>query len=248
MKNIHLLPTDRSNDGYIIGKCIKGLSDVKLGQFVRTYYLMFDKDYFQPHNIHITSDEDIQEGDWCIDEDGIRKCTAHAGAMNHYYSKIILTTDPDLIKDGVQAIDDKFLEWFIKNPNCEYAVVKKNPKVRAIVKGFGIKSFDNGYKIIIPRKEIRLDEVFNDEKREGVKKFIDTHKEIRRILDGLSIEKLKEPNSFLNGVKCQDEKSDRKWSNEEVVDLLWLLYSSPNREVDFTTREELAEWFNKFKK
>jgi hypothetical protein len=33
--------------------------------------------------------------------------------------KIILTTDQDLIKDGVQAIDDEFLEWFVKNPSCE---------------------------------------------------------------------------------------------------------------------------------
>ena len=33
--------------------------------------------------------------------------------------KIILTTDKELIKDGVQAIDDDFLEWFVKNPSCE---------------------------------------------------------------------------------------------------------------------------------
>ena len=33
--------------------------------------------------------------------------------------KIILTTNQDLIKDGVQAIDDEFLEWFVKNPSCE---------------------------------------------------------------------------------------------------------------------------------
>jgi hypothetical protein len=37
-----------------------------------------------------------------------------------YYKKIILTTDQDLIKDGVQAIDDEFLEWFVSNPSCEY--------------------------------------------------------------------------------------------------------------------------------
>jgi hypothetical protein len=33
--------------------------------------------------------------------------------------KIILTTDRDLIADDVQAIDDEFLEWFVKNPSCE---------------------------------------------------------------------------------------------------------------------------------
>jgi hypothetical protein len=53
--------------------------------------------------------------------------------------KIILTTDQDLIKDGVQAIDDEFLEWFVKNPSCEFVEVDKeedelvspkNPKIR----------------------------------------------------------------------------------------------------------------------
>jgi hypothetical protein len=43
---------------------------------------------------------------------------------NHRYpvsesKKIILTTDQDLIVDGIQAIDDEFLEWFIKNNSCE---------------------------------------------------------------------------------------------------------------------------------
>jgi hypothetical protein len=33
--------------------------------------------------------------------------------------KIILTTDQELIKDGVQVIDDEFLKWFVKNPSCE---------------------------------------------------------------------------------------------------------------------------------
>ncbi len=39
------------------------------------------------------------------------------------FKKIILTTDQDLIKDGVQAIDDEFLEWFVKNPSCEYVPI-----------------------------------------------------------------------------------------------------------------------------
>jgi len=33
--------------------------------------------------------------------------------------KIILTANKLLIKDGVQTIDDDFLQWFVKNPSCE---------------------------------------------------------------------------------------------------------------------------------
>lgn len=39
--------------------------------------------------------------------------------FNNKPKKIILTTDPKLIADGVQSIDDNFLNWFVKNPSCE---------------------------------------------------------------------------------------------------------------------------------
>jgi hypothetical protein len=67
-----------------------------------------------------------------------------------YSKKIILTTDQDLIKDGVQAIDDKFLEWFVKNPSCEFVKITKD-KIRQD-KEFNDISHWNiyEYKIIIP--------------------------------------------------------------------------------------------------
>ena len=130
MKNIHILPTDKPSKGYVLGKCIKNLSDVKIGQFTKTYYLMFDKEYFQPQNIYIISDEEIKEGTWsmslCDDEsyEEIYQCKK-ANLVPIEDRKIILTTDQDLIKDGVQAIDNEFLEWFVKNPSCEFVEVRK---------------------------------------------------------------------------------------------------------------------------
>jgi hypothetical protein len=65
--------------------------------------------------------------------------------------KIILTTDGDLIKDGLQAIDDTFLEWFVRNPSCEKVDVIYDkdafPYGVETAKGYG------WYKIIIPREE-----------------------------------------------------------------------------------------------
>ena len=40
-----------------------------------------------------------------------------------YAYKVILTTNKSLIKDGVQEIDDEFLEWFVKNPSCEFVKI-----------------------------------------------------------------------------------------------------------------------------
>jgi hypothetical protein len=111
MKNIHVLPTD---------KPINLFKDIK-------NKLMFNKDWIEipigrvNQNIYITSDEEIKEGDWYLDMDLNKVCkniNMNEVSFNTN-KKIILTTNSDLIKDGVQAIDDEFLEWFVKNPSCE---------------------------------------------------------------------------------------------------------------------------------
>lgn len=40
------------------------------------------------------------------------------------YKEILLSTNDSLIKDGVQAIDDEFLEWFVANSSCEHVEVQ----------------------------------------------------------------------------------------------------------------------------
>ena len=64
--------------------------------------------------------------------------------------KIVITTDQDLIKDGVQAIDDEFLEWFVKNPICEEV------EVELLEYGFDEVPICK-YKIIIPKEEPKQD-------------------------------------------------------------------------------------------
>ena len=93
--------------------------------------------------LFITNSEEIKEGDYFIRYlDGkVYKSPIDKeifGSLN----KIILTTDQDLIKDGVQAIDDDFLEWFIKNPSCESVDVKT----------IDDSGWFYGYKIIIPKQ------------------------------------------------------------------------------------------------
>ena len=77
----------------------------------------------EKRNIYITNNEEIKEGDWCLKNTTIAKA-GHTETAKTYLSnnwnKIILATDQDLIKDGVQAIDDVFLEWFCENLNCEF--------------------------------------------------------------------------------------------------------------------------------
>ncbi len=151
MKNIHLLPTDKpSRLSYVI--CTE-----------KSTLTFFEDEMekgkrFFPQNIYITSsDEEIKEGDWVISNYGELIKISYKGSkvkenVNEFCKKIILTTDQDLIKDGVQPIEDYFLEWFVKNPSCEEVKVDLLPYdgTKSISKYWG-----GEYKIIIPQEETK---------------------------------------------------------------------------------------------
>jgi hypothetical protein len=101
-------------------------------------------------HIYITSDDEIKQGDWYIYKTNItQRKTINDCSDGSQFKKIILTTDPDLIEEGVQAIDDKFLEWFVKNPSCEsIKVVHKFDEDWSEESGAFEISY---YKIILPQ-------------------------------------------------------------------------------------------------
>jgi len=150
MKNVHILPTDKPSRLYLHSN-----NELQL----RTNIIRTSEDYLGTNqNIYITSDEEIKDC-WVLN--------SHINEvyfLKGYYGiqplakKIILTTDQDLIKDGVQSIDDEFLEWFVKNPSCEKVEVRK---VKQIPDGITYGMFGNdepptemNYKIIIPKEEL----------------------------------------------------------------------------------------------
>jgi hypothetical protein len=136
MKNIHSLPTDNPS------RIIKSHDNdfILLNTDAPNWFEINLKTTKQ--NIYITSDEitGFENNIWVIL--GTRVWlwqNTMALRTDNKPKKIILTTDSDLIKDGVQAIDDEFLEWFVNNPSCEEVEFKKiedelispkNPKIR----------------------------------------------------------------------------------------------------------------------
>ncbi len=143
MKNIHVLATDKPSRLFV---------DIDDNKLKITQPL--SGEYMMNQHIYITSDEEIKEEDWVIKISSIYK----GGGIAQKYSfidaqfediifkKIILTTDESL--DGVQAIDDEFLEWFVKNPSCEFVEVKKG-FADGSAYGYDFLS----YRIIIPKEE-----------------------------------------------------------------------------------------------
>ena len=117
MKNVHLITTNKPSK---MQRC-------ELSEWFDINKENLIDDRYKWQHLYITSDVEIKEGDGKYPVLG-NKSTIYKDCPDLWKSsgdwkKIILTTDQDLIADGVQAIDDEFLEWFVKNPSCEFVEI-----------------------------------------------------------------------------------------------------------------------------
>ena len=261
MKNIHVLPTDKPS------RLACDFDKLILNSRLLSPIL------YKTQNIYITSDEEIKVGDWFISlySNSIQKelkldCTLNKDA----YKKIILTTDQSL--EGVQAIDDEFLEWFVKNPSCEEVEINKiyNDYGETDIFDLVCTSHSFKYKIIIPKEEpkerlkkilgtkhpkqeINLEDIFNDEKKKGVKELIDKHKQetLEEATERLyptdygvkskDIINIIKQDTFINGAKWQQERS---YSEEDVLEII----RQYALEEHLITSSKPDIWFEQFKK
>jgi hypothetical protein len=138
MKNIFLLPTDKPSilyglPGDYFATTSRPLLPISINRNLKNW------------NIYITSDEKIKDC-WVLNThfNEVYFCKGFYG-IQPMIKKIVLTTDENLVNDNVQAIDNEFLGWFIKNPSCEYVDFIKLRKE----KGYNFL----GYEIIFPKEE-----------------------------------------------------------------------------------------------
>ena len=254
MKNLHVLPTDHpSRLRYNIKTRIWELNE----------FHKYHTDIKSTHNIYITSEEEIKEGDYVVQinfektNTQVIKCetefqTKIANSKDGSFSKnkIILTTDSYLIKDGVQEINDTFLEWFCsKNGKVGYIESKQGRTCTnncSVVCGecqiFDKKPITNLEKLLFPELVTEL---------AGYYKNTQLVEEPKQELDC--------PYNFtsrctIGRCDCKPkevvEKTTKMYSEEEVLFQLNLLYSMKNSLVDTFTDEEdriTMKWFNQFK-
>ena len=175
--------------------------------------------------LFITSDEEIQEGDYGFDE--VHKCVVKITKElinNYLYKKIILTTDQELIKNGVQAIDDEFLEWFVSKANDS-----GKPIDIVEVESLNIGDGKLGYIICKPQEEPKQETI------EEAAKFAEK-KYLERIDN---FQKCDFKDGVIEGAKWQQEGM---YSEEEVLKLL--------QKARYSNFNSLAteDWFKRFRK
>ena len=161
MKNTYLLPTEKESRLIIYSTL---LNEIRL--LDEPIY-----DWKHKRHIYITSDDPIKKGDWFIALDGTNdiykandKWLEIIEENSNPAEKIVLTTDLDLIKDGVRKIDDNFLKWFINNSDCEEVQLKH------IIKEYVDDQDAYGY-------DVNYYEIINYEYTENNQKSLESHKD-----------------------------------------------------------------------
>ena len=131
MKNIFLKETDKPSYLFIINKSKMFVPEAPYLSYSMVggkVHKIEGSELYQPQHIYITSDEEIKEG-WeghAYKEDVEGKVFKHFYTTNEWYKdakKIILTTDQDLIADGIELISEdvllKILEHINSGKNIE---------------------------------------------------------------------------------------------------------------------------------
>jgi hypothetical protein len=163
-KNIWLLPTKNPSRLWI-----NNITDkIELSDY---------SDVFGALTIYITSSEKPKEGEYGL---GFAEGTQSSFVFKHEgfnidklntlcenTQKIIIASDEKLIANGVQRIEEKFLQWFVKNSSCDYVEVKK------------VEHLTNmPYRTILPQEETKQDlekEIFELEQELDIPSHLKFH-------------------------------------------------------------------------
>jgi hypothetical protein len=181
--------------------------------------------------------------------------------------KIILTTNKLLIKDGVQAIDDTFLEWFVNNPSCEYVDINRDwgyPKIiipqeepKLELPQLGTKEFVNMCESIFggkPKQETNLSKHLDSypeypgPRRSAIVSKQETLEEayLNKLIDEankeFTLDRKLAKEVAIKFAKWQAEQDNNKFS--EKVETLWVRYrKTTNNEDAWSFKEWLVEQF-----
>jgi hypothetical protein len=260
MRNIFVLPTSQAS------RLVKS----KFSDTLLLADMASKRAEWKRFNIYITNEEEIKKGDYFYSpfqlEERILKYNKFVVPFPKD-KKIILTTDTQLIADGVQSIDDTFLKWFIKNPSCEEVEFEKVVVYDDNNYGDGEifhsnKKFE--YEIIIPQEEpkhelsvrlnnslkqfkLTLEEAINTEPN-ILKKIGFSNKSIIE-LQNLKEEAKQEHNKYLSCCRSKEEchckEEPKTGSMSECIKMIIDNQLNELEELKQETLEVCVEYFRK---
>lgn len=125
----------------------------RLHHYINDHYGLtdFDLPWKDARDLHIINKEEILTGDHVYDSFNnivFKAIQHHKDILNtrEEIYKVCLTTSNQLHDEGIQSIEDKFLNWFINNPSCVEVEVVSSPLLNTSRAYLGL----NKYEIILP--------------------------------------------------------------------------------------------------
>ena len=229
MRNIHTIATDKPSRLYYN-------NNDKMLQFCEL--CKESTPLKENRNIYIISDDKIVEGDYGLgfalgirgtgrghfvfkqDGTNVGKVTAICDGSK----KIIITTDEELISEGVQKIDDYFLQWFIVNSSCEIVELEKT-KRRFVHNVGGITGHVDNYKIIIPSEEVLLqssidgEAIWGEEQKQHLIDIIKSDEDLELYEEPKQTDEKGKPMTYWGGLeKPKQETLEQIDKNEDTIE------------------------------
>ena len=234
MKNIYLLSTEKGTGSlakspnssyYIVNNHNRAISD-----HIDYHIYITNDDYIKDKEYGIYNDSKLVE---ILSQDRYEYRIHSKNNLLGYTpintcKKIIMTTDPKLIEKGVQSIPDIFLEWFVKNTTSEYVEIGNQS-----IKSFETGHFEDFYKIIIPKEELKqvtLEEV----------------KDLNYWKNNAEEDYLLVPISVLRYISELEKQQERSYSEEDMFDC-WKASHTGGLNNE-SLKVHFKQWFEQFKK
>lgn len=233
-----MLPTDQASRLYLeYGDCDLCLANYPLPQTSRS----------NNQHLYITTDDEIREGDWFIHHSHSTTSLHQAksvvpesiitmddeGCWMINAKRVILTSDQTLNMCGVQEIDPAFMDWFVKNPTCEFVKVTKLDYLT-----------NRQYRIYdLPQEEPRpkhvpyTGKVWEPSNQETLEDAAEQYANKKGDIPTTELEDAIFKQGFLDGAKWQ---AQRMYSEEEVLELL--------NDCRGENPIDINKWFEQFKK
>ncbi len=244
MKNLFLLPTDKPCKLHFDNVLFTSPNE-QLSSTINSIV--------EGRHIYITSDEEIKDSDWLIfSSDGFTKLmkvksinidktsnidkimfesTDGDFVFLKYSKKIILTTDQDLISNGIQAIDDEFIQWFIKNPTCNFVDINVTEElqkngIKKLMQDEYYQKFPEDLPNCVFAKQYKI--IINNEESKSVINLKELESLNNEINEALSI--------------CPENKR-KMYSEEDMINFMQFIISQETLSNTSSVSKETAQYY-----
>jgi hypothetical protein len=216
------------------------------GSFRDTYQSFEVRDLYITVNGRFTRNEFVTDGLVIITATP-KIVDAQGFVDRRNWRKIAFSTDPDLIAAGLPLPSEDFLNWFVKNPSCEFVEVKKDTYEEISESNFFKKV--NYYAIIIPKDEAKtyvMKDGYLIPKEEDVEEETIEEYFLSSMKNVLQFKNDAQAIRFMEKYYEAKKEEEGVYTRKNIINALHSVELKDNKDYS-KIYEGMNEWFNELK-